>query len=492
MMAQGTAEVREETAILPRTMFVDDYDIASGSGVERVIHPGEKYEGNPVLSPHEPWLERLHIGGTVRLENGLYRSWYHGRGQKRGDVNLYAESDDGVHWRTPTLRQYEDETGSLENNIYLSRLALRSNNLTTPNAEPGLGLGNQDIHPSILYTPHMGEGRTYTLLSFDYGRSGYGAYDGYYLAFSEDGIRWTDGPEEPVIPGHSDVGYFLYDEPDKKFRGIVKSYLDIRGWRRRSVLWTESEDVFNWTMPRPAIIPDLIDEEWTEGRDDYFTQFYGMPIVRYESMILAFLQVFRCTDNSTHEGTIDVQLVSSRDGRRWNRVGDRRTILEGGAEGEWDWGEVRTGNSFVLDGDVIKAYYSGMNFSHSGHTRPAPHTPHGGPKTGDIGFATWPRDRFVGMKSGSAGGKMLVTQKRSGAELHVNANAAGGSLVAEIVEHGGPVPGFEASNCLSMSEDSLDHVMRWQGDPALAQLDGRAVDVRLNLTNAEVFSLWWE
>jgi hypothetical protein len=98
----------------------------------------------------------------------------------------------------------------------------------------------------------------------------------------------------------------------------------------------------------------------------------------------------------------------------------------------------------------------------------------------------------VGMKSGSAGGEMLVTQKRSGAELHVNADAAGGSLVAEIVEHGSTVPGFEASSCLSMSEDSLDHVVRWQGDPSLGQLKGRPVEVRLRLTNAEVFSLWWD
>ena len=470
-------------------MFVDDYDIASKREVERVIHPGEKYQGNPVLLADQPCPDRLPAGGlskllpcgTVILENGLYRSWYHGNTLgKDENLNLYAESEDGIRWRTPMLGQYEDETGSLENNIYLSRLALRSGDLRPPSV-------NQDVHPSVLYTPHMGEGRTYTLLSYDYGRSGYSAYDGYFLAFSEDGIRWSDGPEDPVIPGHADVGYFLYDEEDSIFRGIVKAYLSIRGWRRRSVLWTESDDAFNWTMPRPAIVPDRTDEEWAEGRDHHYTQFYGMPIVRYESMTLGFLQVFRCTDGPRSvEGTIDVQLVSSRDGRHWNRVGDRRTILERGAEGSWDWGQVRTGTSFVIDGDVVRAYYGGTSWSHAGHT------PHGTPMTSAIGFATWPRDRFVGMKAGSAGGEMLVVQKRSGAVLHVNADAAAGSVVAEIVEHGAPVPGFEASRCLSMSEDSLDHVMRWQGDPSLAQLDGRPVDVRFKLTNAEAFSLWWE
>ena len=55
----------------------------------------------------------------------------------------------------------------------------------------------------------MGPGRTYTMLSYDYGRAPYGPYDGYCLAFSNDGIRWTDGPEAPVIPGHVDIGRFM-------------------------------------------------------------------------------------------------------------------------------------------------------------------------------------------------------------------------------------------------------------------------------------------
>ena len=489
-MADGGTDVRDATTMPPRTMFVDDHDVASSQGVKRVIQPGVKYQGNPVLTPDRPWTYGLHLGGTVRRENGLYRCWHHGNGKSEHlnlVFNLYAESEDGVNWRTPMLRQYQDYTGSLENNIYLSRLALRSGDLAPPSVE-------QDALPSVLYTPHMGAGRTYTLLSYDYGQSGYSAYDGYFLAFSEDGIRWTDGPEDPVIPGHADVGYFMYDEPDKVFRGIVKSFLNIRGLLRRSVLWTESDDAFNWTMPRVAVVPDLIDEEWAKGHDDWYTQLYGMPIVRYESMILAFLQVFRCTagptvlalDAPSPEGTIDVQLVSSRDGRRWDRVGDRRTVLELGAEGDWDRGMVMTGASIVLDGDEVRAYYTGFNYGHGGHA------PRGEARTSAIGFVTWPRDRFVGMRSGSAGGEIVVVQGRSGAELHVNADAAGGSLVAEIVERGGIVPGFEASSCMPMSEDSLDHVVRWQGNPSLAQLDGRSVDVRLRLTNAELFSLWWE
>ena len=113
----------------------------------------------------------------------------------------------------------------------------------------------KDHNKNILYTPHLGENKKYTMIAYDYAYTNFGPYDGYYLAYSEDGITWTDGPLEPVIPGHADVGWFMYDNKDKMFRGIVKAYLNIRGYSRRSVLWTESKDALDWTLPKPAIIP---------------------------------------------------------------------------------------------------------------------------------------------------------------------------------------------------------------------------------------------
>jgi hypothetical protein len=179
-----------------------------------------------------------------------------------------------------------------------------------------------------------------------------------------------------------------------------------------------------------------------------------------------------------------VQLASSRDGRQWNRVGDRRSILERGEEGEFDWGTIRPANSLVSDGDVVRVYYDAHNVS-----------PAAGPdapgKLVSIGMASWPRDRFVGLKSGPAGGSLRVSRKDVGSELHVNADAAGGSLVAEIVgDDGRPLPGFEAGSCIPLTEDSLDHVVRWRGGPSLAQLDANAAEIGIRLTSAEIFAIW--
>ncbi len=466
-----------------RTLFVDDGDIRAMSGLERVIHPAEKYDGNPVLSADEAWEgERVLLGGTVLKEGDRFRMWYQsgaGPGLK-GFQNLYAESQDGIHWTRHVLRQFKDFRGSLENNIYPSRHALRSGYTGPANMK-------LDHNQSVLHTPHMGEGRRYTMLSYG-GGFGVIPYNGYGLAFSEDGIRWSDGPDEPVIPGFGDVGWFMYDEQDSKFRGVVKTYLSIRGHSRRSVMYTESDDALNWTLPRPAVLPDLKDDEWAQGHEDYYTQFYGMPLVRYESVILGLLEVFRCIDGAkSRDGYIDVRLVSSRDGRDWQRVGDRSPIVERGAPGEWDWGIVQTGNSLVVDDDMVRVYFTGSRRRHGRKGKIGPQTWQA------IGMGSWPRDRIVGLRGGPAGGELLVNQDGAGGELHVNANAEGGSLVAEIAdEYGRPVQGFEAANCLVLSEDALDHTVRWRGAPSYEPIEGRACQVRIKLANAELFSLWWK
>ena len=133
------------------------------------------------------------------------------------------------------------------------------------------------------------------------------------------------------------------------------------------------------------MIPDLVDDAWAEGNDEHYTQFYGMPIHRYGPVLLGFLQDFRCTDGArTRDGPIDVQLTSSRDGRQWNRVGDRSPVLERGREDDWDRGMVLSGNSLVPDGDVVRIYYWGSNEVHGGATVDS--------RQNGIGMASWPRD----------------------------------------------------------------------------------------------------
>jgi len=458
---------------MTRILFADDGDISSTQNLQRVIHPAQKRPENPLLAPDEPWEASLIMGGTVRREaDGTYRMWYQSYGNGTY-LHLYAESTDGIRWTKPDLGQYEDYEGQLQNNIFLSRMALRSEDRRPPRV-------NQDHNPNVLYTPHLGPERTYTLISYDYARSGYATYDGYFLAFSPDGVRWSDGPTDPVIPGHADVGWFTYDEVDGLFRGIVKNFLNIRGHRRRSVFWTESPDGHEWTLPLPAAVPDLQDDAWGEGQDGKHTQYYGMPIVRYESVLLGFLQDFRVTDTGANQdGPIDAQLTCSRDGGEWVRVGGRQSILALGEPETWDAGMVLTGNSLVVDGDEVRVYYSGSPGTHAQG------------KGSQIGVASWPRDRLVGLWASEGGGLLQTELRPAGTQLHINADASAGEIVADLVDEDGQVvAGCSAAQCEPVRTDALDHVVSW-GDAAPG-LAGRPVAVRLHLTRAEIFSLWWD
>jgi len=267
------------------------------------------------------------------------------------------------------------------------------------------------------------------------------------------------------------VGMFTYDERDQRFRAIVKSFLNIRGHSRRSVFATQSPDGLEWSLPRPALIPDLEDDAWAEaaGIEGGHTQFYGMPIFRYESLLLGFLQVFQVTDvvNPSHDGPVHVQLASGRDGRTWQRVGDRQAVVERGEPGAWDAGGVYSGNSLVRAGDEVQLYYTGDRATHAGPDNASA-----------IGQVWWPRDRFAGLAAGPQGGTIELRPQPAQGSLHLNADAARGEIAIELAGTG---------QRFRVTGDALDH--RIEVPPAC---HGQPVRVVLHLTSAEVFSLWWE
>ena len=328
-----------------KIFFIDDTQISSMEGVKRQLHPARKHEGNPLVTSDKDWEAPAILLGTVRKEGNQYRMWYQSQATCPGAntfdsyrrfLHLYAESEDGLSWMKPALGFYEDSMGSYENNIAFVRLAL-----------------SKDMNPSVLYTPHMDHGRVYTMLTYG---SGYDVpYSGYVLAYSDDGIRWTDGPKTPAIPGYGDIGWFTHDEEDGILRGMVT-------WDRvPGPAWTQSSDGHEWALPWPAPLPDQEDNDWAGDDPSSSTVFHGMPIFRHGPVILGFLQVLRGHEvpGQGLDGKMDVQLVCSRNGRDWERVGDRRPILELGEEGSWDSGLLWTGNSLLADDDRMIVYYSG-------------------------------------------------------------------------------------------------------------------------------------
>ncbi len=449
-----------------KLLFIDDADIASTEGVKRRIHPARKHEGNPVVTSDNDWEAATILIGTVLRDVDQYRMWYQSPATTPGAngfdsfvryLLLYAESEDGLTWTKPALGSHHDPAHTRDNNIAFVR--------------PGLSV---DVNASVLHAPHLAEGHAYTLMT--YGAGYHAPYDGYIQAFSDDGITWTDGSGTPVIPGFGDGGWFSYDETDGIVRGSVS-------WDKApGLVLTRSADAGEWALPWPAVVPDDEDRAWEEDDPVNRTAFPGLPIFRYGPVLLGFLQVRRGRETPQgFDGVTDVQLVCSRDGIDWQRVGNRHPVLTLGEEGAWDSGMVWTGNSFVTDGDRSVVLYSGCEKRVGAMSRIT------WPKS--IGMASWPRDRFAGL----AGDGIIVTRPaRTGAELHVNADASRGSVTAELLSSSDEtIGGFDADSCVSLADqDSLDHRFQWRDGAPVAQVGD--VAIRLRLRDAEVFSLWWQ
>ena len=111
-----------------RQLFTDEFWMDQAVGVSRRLHRPEKREAT--ISAEHPW----EIGGVpymVTFENispitgeSCYEAWYRCDCEmppedRRLPIVACAESDNGIHWRKPTLNIVPYE-GSTENNLVWS------------------------------------------------------------------------------------------------------------------------------------------------------------------------------------------------------------------------------------------------------------------------------------------------------------------------------------------------------------------------------------
>ncbi len=422
----------------PWQLFVDDYLVAEKSKVIRHYHTFEKYPGNPVITPTEPWEGSSVYGGFVMPdEDGSgYRLWY-GCYDKEGPGyrQLYATSEDGIHWEKPNLGTVEYK-GSKENNIYIDR----------PLEAGGV---------SIIHTP-WDKGREYKHINFDYGRTPpkY-TVRGYWAAYSSDGIHFTDLSDGPVLLDQGDVGEFAWDPHTGRYIGYPKAFAPVRGYRRRCVGFAATEDFGDWHPAELILVPDKFDDRWVI-EDKQHTDLYGLVGFAYESMYIGFLRPFRIIDGESG-GPLFVELVSSHDGINWVREeGDRPRILSVSRPGTWQDGMVSISSPPLVEGDRIKVWYTGMSIGHGGNVE---HAIYAG------GLATLRKDGFASLDAGGTEGT-VTTKLLSNihGQLHVNAFVdKGGYLKAEVVDREGEVvEGYGRDDCNPVTGEGVDQILTWK------------------------------
>lgn len=476
-----------------RQLFLDDFGIASIDKLVRTMHsPAKK---GAVIRPN--W-ERGETALQTRSAPvwdpiaGVFKLWMITSATHSGTT--YAESEDGLHWRKPSLRQRAVD-GSLENNTVT-------------------------LDPTLEWPANAMENVVYDPDDPDPSRR----FKGFAHCFtrepiaSPDGIHWRK-LKVPALAS-SDESNLSYDRQMRTFIATLKH----GGPNGRSVFLSTSTDFEHWTTQTLMFHADDLDQmlgrvnimrHYTSpGLDppifnipaDYHVDIYNMGVFRYEGLYVGLPSVYHKTgqvpgdwagfadwDVSAEQraayrqsgdwaGFHHVQLACSRDLHQWQRLGDRRPFLDLSpvGSGAYDLSTIIGPSAPVVRGDELWFYYTGLK-KYGGPTQRGLERDQGA-----ICLAVLRRDGFISLDAGDKPGSVTTQPfKLPSGELHLNADALHGFVQAALLDANGHV----RCEAQPMAGDQLRGKVTWTSPPPSADSEVR---LRLTARHAALFSYWFE
>ena len=512
---------------LPRTLlFVDDADVLYRPGSIKRVLPFSKPLPHPIIVPEKAWEGMLGWTSVHRdPTTGRYQLWYQAYQERRTEdkrlkcVVCYAESTDGLHWIKPELDLfpfYEDK----RTNIVLIGAS---------------GAYGDRYCNSVVVDPRDPDpARRYKMAYYDWS-PGAGAEggSGTHIAFSPDGIHWTKHPGGPVAKtpfgGKGAQPPFADERPyveETRSNGtLVRSWripigmsdaLDVFWDATRGVFaaygktWTpwpngglafkhglarmESRDFIHWSPPEVLLT--------TDDRDPPHLEFHTSPVFPWHGLYLSLNQILDRT-----AGTIDVELMSSRDGLRWQRDYRDTWIIPRGDPGQFDAGSLITNANPILLDNEIRFYYGAYRGTAVGGRGLNQQVPGSTDHHSGIGLAVTPRDRFVAVEVNPEA--PVWNQKKDRPKLTntiaqvtlkpldltqvrritLNADASHGSVRLEILtDDGYRLRGFTSADALPLQQDALAHAAAWK-DKRLSDLPPGRYQLRVHLEKARLFAV---
>ncbi|MBW3597739.1 MAG: hypothetical protein KY475_10745 [Planctomycetes bacterium] len=432
----------------PWQLVVDDYLIESQSGLTRRYHSFRKFDANPL----DYKFRKIGRGTAIPDANGHgYRKWV--------NANSMITSCDGFHWGLSVRLKWDNQES-------LGNISIIHTPWDRDREFKMIGAGHDPVQRAKKDPLNKGSGR-------------YGAY-------SSDGIHWRSLSTDPLFPDRSDTGLFAWDGHSDRYFGAPKIWTHVRGFQRRCVGLSASEDFLpGWPTAELILVPDLYDDRWVK-RPGQRTEFYSLSPFTYESMYMGFLEVFRNTDG-WKDGPIFIELVTSRDGLHWQRAGDRKALLPNGPPGTWDAGMVKVPNQPLVEGDRIKLFYYGSSQTHGFARKEYETYGREDQRKQGMGLATLRKDGFASLDAGEKIGTFTtkVLSNPSGV-LRVNFKTNGGWLKVELLDAAGqPLPGYSLDECLRLRGDSVDHAVTWKEHKTLPR---RRLRLRFQMQNGSIFA----
>lgn len=442
--AVATADNPIHLSVGPQ-LFIDDYLIASQSGLNRRINSPAPVSQNPLVTGSgdqnvSPYLSVLRDPAT-----GRFRMWYDAAANGSNHL-AYMESADGITWVRP--HQMLADPGNVR-----------------------WGASVIDDGPSY---PNPATRYKFAWWADDPKNPDDQSQWGMRIATSPDGLAWTSIASAPVLQKAGDILSIFYNPLHQHYIVSTSTREDaISGYGNlRIPIQSVSSDLVHWSAPTPVITPD--------SRDLGVTQFYGMAgVVARGNLLIANLKVLR--DDVTAEGApagaygVGYSVLAwSRDGANWTR--DTQPFIDRNhTPGTWDhamaWGDAQ-----VVVGDQTYIYYGGYAWGHKVSAT----------TDRQIGLAVMGRDRYVSRDAGTANGTLVTPVFVSDAnDITINALVNGALTVRVLDQNGQPLPGFGWTDFSTIHGDSVSHAARWAR--AFSTLKGTPIELEFYLTNGQLY-----
>ena len=469
--APGTdARGRDPIGVAGRKQLLFDRRFMEASeGIRITMNPPVK--AGPVLVPDKPWEDfRLTSYFTVVQDGGLCRmyyscfskdQWHTPDSWEEHAYLCYAESDDGLAWRKPSLGIVEFE-GSKDNNIILRSV----------------------VDGTVFIDPHAPPERRYKLLSTAGPHKG-----GLRVSCSADGIHFNlaDAAVSPWNPDSQQNAF--WDERLGKYAVYLRGRSDM------------GIEVGNRLVVRAAI--DDIEKDWSveprivfrsDELDHPEVDFYTNACIKYpwaqEAYLMFPAAYHHYPPEMGNDGLLDTCVAASRDGIEWRRP-DRKPYVCLGEASEWDACFVMMGVGLVRKGNRIYQYYSGVDLSHGGTRGMSEDERKRWRRWGKIGATVQRLDGFFSADAEYTGGWFVTPPLAFSGNmlaLNINTTAAGMAKVAMLDAEGEPVPGFAIEDCDKIMGNDAAHVVTWRGDSDVSSLAGRSVRLRIEARSAKLYA----
>jgi hypothetical protein len=489
-------------------LFIDDHDIEAIDNLARKLHRPEKFERNVVLRAEHRWEN---AGIQIRTipawdpEAKRFTMIYLGSADTPDAVGrldpsgaplggesfyCYATSEDGINWNKPFLGLYDYAQP------YWNGKPIGGQNNILPSAQ---GMMHGPIYDPFASDPaHRFKG-----LSFGGG--------GLEPLVSADALNWTK-PKWSVLPS-ADESHLTLDTQRKLFIATVKH----EGPYGRSFYLTTSEDFQNWSQQELVFHADQTDQENGFARlrrliddpayaplshnrpEEWRTDVYNFPVFRYEGLYLALPVMHHWTGKHTPlfenvDSRKSVELASSRDLRKWERVTGREPFLEHSPVGDgsaYDTAQIVTTNGPVVRNNELWFYYVGLKYRCLSREDILARSYL---DSSAVCMARLRMDGFVSLKGGIEWGSVLTRPLEvTGERLHINTDSWRGRVLTEVIDAdtGRAVAGFEREHCVAATINSIDEAVAWRSQATLRSLRGKTVRLRFHLWQAELYSIWF-